>query len=291
MALKNQVIITAALAGGGTTKVNNPNTPYTPEEFAEEAYKCWNEGCSIVHIHAKDSATGMATSDMKKIRPTIEAIRAKCPELIVNMSTAITAGLKPEQRIHPIEEMKPEMASLNTNTMNFAIADHKSGKVLLEIIFENTFKMLEEFGRRMKAVGVKPELEAYDPGGIFNSLLIRKQGDVFEEPMHWQFVFGVAGGMSFTPLGYSHMKSLLPDGHTWSVCGVGPNQIPAIMQSCLDGGHMRVGLEDNTRVPSGELAKGSWEQVKVAARIAAITSRPVATPAEAREILGLKSKA
>jgi len=291
MGLKDKVIITAALAGGGTTKANNPNTPYTPEEFAEESYKCWSEGCSIVHIHAKDPATGMATPDMTKIRPTIEAIRARAPELIVNMSTAITAGLKAEVRIHPIEEMKPDMASLNTNTMNFAIADHKSGKVFIEIIFENTFKMLEDFGRRMKAAGVKPELEAYDPGGAFNTLLIRKQGDVFVEPMHWQFVFGVAGGMSFTPLGYNHMKSLIPDGHTWSVCGVGPNEFPAIMQSCLDGGHMRVGLEDNVRVPGGELAKGSWEQVQWAARIAQVVDRQVASPAEARELLGLKPKA
>ena len=209
MAKGGKVIITAALAGGATTKNNNPNTPYTPEEFAEESYKCWNEGCSIVHIHAKDPATGMATPDMEKIRPTIEAIREKAPEIIVNMSSAISAGLIPEQRIKPVEEMKPDMASLNTNTMNFAIADHKSGKVFGEIIFENTFAMLQDFARRMKAVGVKPELEAYDPGGMFNSLMVRRQGDLFEEPMHWQFVFGVAGGMAFTPLGCCHMKSLL----------------------------------------------------------------------------------
>jgi len=287
MASKDKVIITAALAGGGTTKANNPNCPYTPEEFAEETKKCYDEGCSIVHIHAKDPANGMATPDMAKIRPTIEAIRAACPEMIVNMSSAITGGLTPDQRISPIEQMKPDMGSLNTNTMNFAIADHKSGKVLLEVIFENTFKMLEDFGRRMKAVGVKPELEAYDPGGMFNTFLIRKQGDVFVEPMHWQFVFGVAGGMAHTSMGYNHMKSLVPAGHTWSVCGVGPNEFPAIMQSCLDGGHMRVGLEDNVRVPGGELAKGSWEQVKWAAKIAQILDRPVASPDEAREMLSL----
>lgn len=287
MARGDKVIITAALAGGATTKANNPNTPYSPEEFAEESYKCFNEGASIVHIHAKDQATGMATPDLEKIRPVIEAIRAKAPELIVNMSSAITAGLNAEQRIKPIEEMLPDMASLNTNTMNFAIADHKSGKVMGEIIFENTFRMLEDFARRMKAVGVKPELEAYDPGGIFNSMLIRRQGDIFEEPMHWQFVFGVAGGMAFTPMGHCHMKSLLPPDHTWSACGVGPNQFPCIMQACIDGGHMRVGLEDNTRVPGGELAKGSFEQVKWAAKIAQVLDRPVASPDEARQMLSL----
>ncbi len=287
---REKVIITAALAGGATTKANNPNVPYTPEEFAEESHKCWNSGVSIVHIHAKDPDTGMATADITKIRPTIEAIRARCPELIVNMSSAIAVGLTPEQRIAPIMEMKPDMASLNTNTMNFAMVDHKSGRVGFEFIFENTFKMLGDFGRKMKSIGVKPELEAYDPGGIYNALLIRKQGDVFEEPMHWQFVFGVAGGVAFTPLALCLMKDIIPEGHTWSVCGVGPNQFPACMTSCIMGGHMRIGLEDNTRVPGGELAKGSWEQAEWAVKIAEIAERPVASPAEAREMLKLKPK-
>jgi len=290
MASANKVILTAALAGGATTKNNNPNTPYSPEEFAEESYRCWNEGCSIVHIHAKNPKTGLATPDLTLIRPVIEAIRAKAPELIINMSSAITGGITAEQRITPILEMKPDMASLNTNTMNFALADHKKGKVLGEIIFENTFRMLEDFGRKMKAAGVKPELEAYDPGGIYNSLLIRRQGDVFVEPMHWQFVFGVAGGVHFSPLAVCLMKDIIPPDHTWSVCGVGPNSFPACMTAAIMGGHMRVGLEDNTRVPGGELAQGSWEQVKVLCEIARIAERPLASPAEAREILGLKPR-
>jgi 3-keto-5-aminohexanoate cleavage enzyme len=290
MAYGDKVIITAALAGGATTKANNPNTPYTPEEFAEESYKCWNEGCSIVHIHAKDPKIGIATPDIKKIRPTIEAIRAKAPELIINMSSAITAGITAEQRIAPIETMKPDMASLNTNTMNFALADKKRGKIFGEFIFTNTFNMLQDFAKRMKAIGVKPELEAYDPGGVYNTLLVRRGGDLFEEPMHWQFVFGVVGGMAFSPIGYMHMRNIIPADHTWSVCGVARDQFPACMQSCLDGGHMRVGLEDNVRVPGGELAKGSWEQVQWASKIAQICERPVASPDEAREMLKLKPR-
>ncbi len=290
MAMSDKVIITAALAGGATMKHNNPTVPYTPEEFADESEKVYNAGGSIVHIHAKDPKIGLATPDMGLIRPTIEAIRDRCPELIVNMSTAITAGLKPEQRITPIMEMKPEMASLNTNSMNFGIADHKKGKVPLEIIFDNTFKMLEEFGRTMKDNGVKPEFEAYDPGGIYNTLLIRKQGDVFVEPLHFQFVFGVAGGMAHSALGMCLMKDLIPDDATWSVCGVGPNQIPAAMQSAFMGGHIRVGLEDATRVPGGELAKGSYEQVEYAVKIAKLVDREVATPDEARAMLGLKPR-
>jgi len=288
--MAEKLIITAALAGGATTKSNNPNTPYTPEEFAEESYKCMQEGVSIVHIHAKDPSTGFATPDLNLIRPTIEAIRDKCPGLIVNMSSAITTGLSPDQRIAPIVEMKPDMASLNTNTMNFALADHKQGKVMIEFIFENTFKMLEEFGKAMKENGVKPEFEVYDPGGLYNALLIRRQGDVFVEPMHFQFVYGVAGGMAFNPLIHMSMKDLLPEGATYSVCGVGPNQVPAAFMSAITGGHIRIGLEDNTRVPGGELAKGSYDQAVWVKDIARIVNRPIATPDETREMLGLPKK-
>jgi len=286
----DKLIITAALAGGATTKANNPNTPYTPEEFAEECYRCMQEGVSIVHIHAKNPQTGFATPDLNLIRPTIKAIRDRCPQLVLNMSSAITIGLTPEQRIAPIVELKPDMASLNTNTMNFGIADHKKGKLMMEFIFENTFKMLEDFGRKMKANGIKPELEVYDPGGLYNALLIRRQGDVFVEPMHFQFVYGVAGGMAFNPLIHMSLAHMLPEGATYSVCGVGPNQIPAAFISAITGGHIRVGLEDNTRVPGGELAKGSWEQVSWVKDLARILDRPVATPDETREMLGLPKR-
>jgi len=289
MAGKDKVIITAALAGGATTKANNPNTPYTPEEFAEECYKCWNEGASIVHIHAKDPATGIATADIKMVTETIEAIRSRVPELIVNMSSAISPQYTPDERIAPIVALKPECASLNTNSMNFAIANKKTGDILGEFIFENRFEMVKTFAQKMRENNVKPELEAYDPGGVYNVLLLQKQ-QVFEEPMHWQFVFGVTGGMAFSPLGYMHMKSIIFRGHTWSVCGVARDQFPACMLSCIDGGHMRVGLEDNIRVPGGELAKGSWEQVQWAAKIAKIAERQVASPDEAREILSLNPR-
>jgi len=288
--VKDKVIITAALAGGATLKHNNPAVPYTPEEFAQEARKVYESGGAIVHVHAKDPDTGLATPDMDKIRPTIEAIRDACPDLIINMSSAITAGLKAEQRIAPIVAIKPEMASLNTNTMNFALADHKKGRVFGEVIFENTFAMLQDFGRKMKENGVKPEFEAYDPGGIYNTLLVRKQGDLFKEPLHFQFVFGVAGGIAHSALGLCLMKDLIPDDATWSVCGVGPNQIPAAMQAAFMGGHIRVGLEDSVRVPGGELAKGNWEQVEYAVKIAKLVDREPASPAEARELLSLRPR-
>jgi len=281
-----KVIISAALSGAATRKEQNPSVPYTAQEFAEESYKCCKAGASIVHIHARDPKTGNAAAEIPKIRETIEAVRDKCPELIINMSSAIGPWVSAEQRIAPIVEMKPELASLNTNSMNFALADHRSGTIFAEIIFENTFKMLVDFAKAMRQNGVKPECEVYDFGGIYNILLVRKQG-IFEEPMHFQLVFGVAGGVPFTPMNMIHMQSLLPAGATWSVCGVGPNQFPAAIMASIMGGHIRVGLEDNTRVLRGKTAEGSWEQVEVVKRIADLAEREVATPTEARKILNL----
>ncbi len=284
--MKDRLIITAALAGGGTTKNNNPNTPYTPEEFAEETYRCWQEGVSIVHIHAKDPSTGMATVDVQAHRDIVAAVRDRCPEMIVNISTGAMLT-PPEDRIAPALDVKPEIASYNTNSMNFAIVDHKQGKVWMEFVYDNTFKMMEDFARRMKAAGIKPECEIFDHGGLYNTLLIRRQGDLFEEPMHFQFVYGVAGGMPFDPLLHLSLVKQLPPQATYSVCGVGPNQIKAAFISAVDGGHIRIGLEDNVKMPDGELAKGSWEQAIWVRQLASIAGRSVATPEETREMLQL----
>jgi 3-keto-5-aminohexanoate cleavage enzyme len=283
-----KVIISAALTGAATRKEQNPAVPYTPQEFADESYKCWKAGAAIVHIHVRDPKTGFPTAELPLIRETIDAIRNKCPEVILNMSSAIGVGFSNEQRIAPIVEMKPELASLNTNSMNFSIADHKTGQIVMngDAIFENTFNMMIDFAKQMRQNGVKPECEAYDFGGIYNILLVRKQG-LFVEPMHFQLVFGVAGGVPFTPLNTVHMQSLLPPDATWSVCGVGPNQFPAAIQASIMGGHIRVGLEDNIRVLRGKMAQGSWEQVEVAKRIIELAERDVATADEAREILNL----
>jgi len=287
--MSDKVIITAALAGAATRKEQNPNVPYTPEEFAEEAQHVYNSGGSIIHVHVRDPETGVPTHEIPKIKTTIDAIKAKCPQIILNMSSAIGPWVSKEQRIAPIEAMKPDMASLNTNSMNFGIANWKTGEVPMEIVFENTFAMLIGFNKVMKENGVKPEFEVYDLGGLFNVLLVRKQG-IFVEPMHFQMVFGVAGGVPYEPSMFAAMHQHLPKDATYSVCGVGPHQFRANMTSVVNGGHMRVGLEDNVRMPDGEVAKGSWEQVEWAVKVAKLAGREIATPDEAREILKLKKR-
>jgi 3-keto-5-aminohexanoate cleavage enzyme len=282
----SSVIITAALSGAGTTKENNPATPYTKEEFAEEAAKCYEAGAAMVHVHARLD-DGSPTHEIERIRATHDAIKEKTPELIVNLSSAVGPYKTPEQRIAQIVEIKPEMASLNTNTMNFAAIDRKSGEILVDYVFDNTFTMLQDFGRAMEANGVRPEIEVYDVGGLDNVLLIMKQG-FFKHPMNFNFVWGVAGGQRFRPEVFAAMVHALPAGANYTTCGVGKEEFPAIMQSCLMGGHMRVGLEDNVRVPNGELAKGSYELVQWAVRTAEVMGRRPATPDEARQIMGIE---
>ncbi len=286
--MSKPVIIAAALTGAATMRNQNPSVPYTPAEFATEAYKCWKAGAAMVHVHARED-NGMPTHDHERIRATYNAIKDKCPELIVNLSSAVGMGKTAEQRISQIIAVKPDMASLNTNTMNFSIVDRKTGKIFIEYVFENTFTMLQEFGKAMEENGVKPEIECYDMGGLDNTMLIAKQG-FFSEPMNFNFVWGVAGGQSFRADSFIAMMNALPANANFTTCGVGPEEFPCIMQSCLLGGHMRVGLEDNIKMPNGELAKGSYELVEVAVNIADCLGRPVATTDEAREIMGVRKK-
>jgi 3-keto-5-aminohexanoate cleavage enzyme len=285
---EKKVIICAALAGAGTFRNQNPAVPHTPEEFAEESARCYKAGAAMVHVHARDD-NGMPTHDIERIQATHDAIKEKTPELIVNLSSAVGIGSTKEQRIAQIVAVKPAMASLNTNTMNFGIVDRASGQVLIDFVFENTFTMLSEFGTAMEENGVKPEIECYDMGGLDNTLLIGKQG-IFSDPMNFNFVWGVAGGQHFRPEAFVAMMNALPEGANFTTCGVGIEQIPAITLSCMMGGHMRVGLEDNIRVPNGELAKGSYEQVEWAVKIASTFGREPATPDEARKLMGIKQK-
>lgn len=287
MAAKHdKVILTAALTGAATMKHQNPNVPYTTEEFVSEAVKCYEAGASIVHIHARDPEHGIPTADLDVLGAIVEGIRAETP-LVINLSTAIGVNATEDERISVVENFKPEMASLNTNSMNFAVGDWKEHTVMFEIVFKNTFEMLVRYAKAMKEAGTRPEFEIYDMGGLYNVLFVRHQG-IFQEPLHFQFVWGVLGGMPFSPRNFSLFLDTIPEDATWSTCGVGPAQFMGAMYAAPIGGHIRVGLEDNIWLSKGRLAEGSWEQVKKAAEIARLADREVATPDETREILNLK---
>ncbi|MEW6529961.1 MAG: 3-keto-5-aminohexanoate cleavage protein [Thermodesulfobacteriota bacterium] len=286
--MSSKVIITAALSGSNMSKGQNPNIPYTPKEFAVEASKAYQAGAAMVHVHPRTD-DGQPTHEVDRIRDTYNAIKDKTPELIVNLSSAVGPFKTPEQRITQIVEIKPEMASLNTNSMNFAAINRKTGEIVFDYLFDNTFTMLQDFGKAMEENEVKPEIEVYDMGGLDNVLLIMKQG-FFSDPMNFNFVWGVAGGQAFRAGSFVNMVHALPPSANFTTCGVGIEEFPAIMQSCLMGGHMRVGLEDNIRVPNGELAKGNGELVEWAVKIARCLNREPATPDEARAIMGIRKQ-
>ncbi|MGA9049383.1 MAG: 3-keto-5-aminohexanoate cleavage protein [Dehalococcoidia bacterium] len=308
--MEPKVIITAALSGSATFKNNNPAVPYSPKEFADEAEKCLKAGAAMVHIHGRDEELGgMHTSVVEKVKAVYDAVKQRVPELIVQVTSSVGSPcqvgpfpesdcvnlinnlikLNMEARIRAIQAIKPETASLNTNTMNFCLLDRKTGQILYDNVFINSFQMLQDFGRTMEEMGCRPEAEIYDIGGLDNWLLISKQ-DIFRKPYNFNFVWGVAGGYRFRPDTFVELVHALPPDSNFTTCGVGTEQYPAIMQSCLMGGHMRVGLEDNTRMPNGELAKGSYEQVAMAVKIASCLGREPATPTEARKILGITRK-
>ena len=289
---ENKLVISAALAGAVTTKANNPNVPYTAEEFGDEAKKCYDAGAAIVHIHARDPEKGNPTHDLDLIKAVLDNIKSKAPDLIINLSSAISTIATDKQRIAPVQTYKPPLASLNTASMNFAVGDYRTGKVGMGAgnIFSNTFKTISKFAKEMKKAGTKPEMEIYDLGGMYNMLFLNRQEGAFIQPLHFQFVWGVLGGIPFTPRNLALMLDLKPTNATWCVCGVSKQQFQAGLCAAAWGGHIRVGLEDNTRVVSGELAKGSYEQVVWAKKVAEAAGREIAQGQEARKIFHLKQE-
>jgi 3-keto-5-aminohexanoate cleavage enzyme len=267
-----QLIITAALTGAETTREQQPALPITPQEVAIAAEECCKAGASIVHVHARDS-DGNATQDKETYRAIIEAVRKRC-DVIVQVSTGGAVGMTPTERLAPVT-LAPEMATLSMGSVNFG------GDV-----FMNHPADMEEFLRAMQKHGVKPELEIFDTGMITTANRWIKKG-LLQGPQHFDFVLGIPGGMAGTPEALMYMLTQLPNGSSWTVAGIGAAQLPLGTLAILLGGHVRVGFEDNVYYRKGELASSNAQLVARMARISAELDRPVATPNEARAILGL----
>lgn len=280
------VIITAALSGASTMKEANPGVPYTADEFIEAACRCHEEGAAVAHLHCREPETGRPTSDPEIVGPIIDGIRKNCP-IVINLSTGVRFEATEEERIRHIVAVKPEIASLNTNTMNMSFFNRKTGELKEDHVFYNSFSMILRYARAMRELGVKPELEVYDLGHVYNVLLLQR-GGVFAEPMHFNFVMGVAGGIWFDVEHLCQFRRLIPAGSTWCATGIADASFPTAAAACLMGGHIRVGLEDNVWLSKGVLAKGNWELVRKAAGIVRALGREPATPEQTREILRLK---
>lgn len=270
-----KLIITAAMVGAETTRADQPNLPITPEEIAEAAQACRDAGASICHLHVRTD-DGQPTQDKERFRETIEAISQKT-DIIVQVSTGGAVWMKPEERLQPIE-LSPEMATLTCGTVNFG-----------NEVFWNAPDLLEQFATAFKDKGVRPEFEIFDVGMISNAMNLAKKGLV-EPPFHFDFVLGVPGALPATPKNLLLMTESIPEGATWSVAGIGRHQLPMATLAVTLGGHVRVGFEDNIYYRKGELANSNAQLVERVARIAAELDRPLATPDEARQMLGIPRK-
>lgn len=268
-----KLIITAALTGAEVTREYQPNLPLTPDEIAEAAYEAYKAGASIVHIHARDEE-GNPTQDYEVYKEIKEKIAAKC-DVIFQPSTGGAVWHTPEDRLQPVE-LKPEMATLSTGTCNFG-----------SDVFMNSEEYIEKFAKRMQELGVKPEIEVFERGMINNALKLVKKG-LISEPIHFDFVMGVPGAITGEIRDLLYLVDSIPQGSTWTVAGIGRNQLPLATTAILLGGNVRVGFEDNIYYKKGEVAKSNAQLVERIVRLAKELGREVATPDEAREILGLK---
>ncbi len=277
--LKNKRIITIATTGAWPKKENNPNVPLTPAEIAEDVYQCWKLGASVAHLHMRDD-DGNGTMDINKFRETVALIRAhKDCDIILNTTTSGDLNATEETRLLPMQELRPELATFDCGTMNWG---HNS-------VFENSPAFLTKSGLLMQELGVKPEVEVFDPGMIYNAKYFLRKG-VLKAPVHFQLCMGVANGIAGTVKNLVFMKECMDEvapGSTWSAFGVGASSMPIMYAAVALGGHIRVGMEDNVEYAYHQLAESNMQFVARARRVIEEFGCQVATPAEAREILGL----
>ena len=274
----DKVIITAALTGAVTPKSKNPYIPLTPEEIAEDAYKVWKAGAAVVHIHTRNDE-GIGFMDPEKFRRTIELIRAHedCDVIINCTSSGDNTGTATEQdrMVHMKTLDGIEMGSYDAGSFNWMPGG----------VFANSPKFLEELGDVYIRRGIKPEIEIFDTGMLGVTEYFVKNGHL-PTPCHFQFCLGVLGAMPATVENLLYLVNKIPEGSTWSAFGTGKGHLPIMYAALALGGNIRVGLEDNVWYEKGVPAS-NVSLVERAVRAVEVFGKKPATPAEAREILGI----
>jgi uncharacterized protein (DUF849 family) len=288
-----KTIITCAVTGNLTKPEQHPGLPVTPEQIANASLDAASAGAAAVHIHVRDPETGRPSMDIELYREVIQRIRAKDTDVIINLTTGPggrfipsdddpkvaapgTTLMRPEDRVEHILALRPDICSLDLNTMNSG-AD----------VVINTPKNVTRMAAVIREAGVKPELEIFDSGDMHLALDLIESG-VLDGPGLWTFVMGVKYGFSASPESVMYARSLLPAGAQWAAFGVGRFEFPMVAQAWLAGGHVRVGLEDNIYMSRGVLAQSNAALVKRASDIVHSLGGELATAQEAREQLGLR---
>jgi uncharacterized protein (DUF849 family) len=304
-----KLIITAAITGNITLPVQTPHLPLTPQQIIDDAVRAANAGAASVHIHGRDPKTARPTTEPAVYKEIATGIKAKS-NVIVCVTTGGTADMTPAQRAQVVPALKPELATFNMGSINFSIhpiadrykdedykypweKDFAAGTK--DFIFRNTFGDIEKLVQIMQENNTKSEFEVYDVGHLYNiNFLVRRK--VIKFPIWLQFVTGILGGIGANVEEVVHMKQTADrlfgsENYVWSVIGAGyPAEFNLATLAIMMGGHARVGMEDNIFVEKGVLCKSNADLVAKVVRIAKELGREVATPDEARKILGLKGK-
>jgi 3-keto-5-aminohexanoate cleavage enzyme len=275
--MSNPCIITVAITGSVPTKKDSPAVPITVPEQIESTHAAYEAGAALVHVHVRND-DGTTTSDPEKFGRFLEGIRKHCPDMIVQFSTGGRSGMGKERggMLH----LKPEMASLTTGSVNFA-----------KIIYENHPTLIHDLAASMREHGIKPEIEIFDLAMLYNAAKLVGEG-LLKPPVHVQFVLGIPGALpadrEVLEFELAQLNRVLP-GATWTAAGIGRHQLTVNEWALELGGHCRTGLEDNLKFDKDRFAASNAELVARVATLAAEFGRSVATPAEARRILGLKA--
>jgi uncharacterized protein (DUF849 family) len=303
MPKSNKVIITCAVTGSIHTPSMSPHLPVTAREIEDAVVGAIEAGAAIVHLHARNPVDGRPSQEVSLFRDFVGGIKSRTNG-VINLTTGGAQTMTVEERLQPALQLKPEVASLNMGSMNFALhpmlGKYKEFKHAWEpqylestrdSVFRNTFKDIEYILQSCAGNGTRFEFECYDTAHLYNLAHFVDRG-IVQGPLFVQTVFGILGGIGTHPDDVSHMKRtadrLFGDQFVWSVLGAGRFQMPIATQSAAAGGNVRVGLEDSLWDGRGKLAESNAAQVRRVRAILDGLSLPIATPDEAREILALK---
>lgn len=270
----DKLIISVATTGSRTMRSQTPYVPITEEEIAEQALDCWRAGAAIAHIHVRDEHEQVSCSP-ERYQKVTDLIRAAGSDIVVNWSTGGGAGVvTDDDRAAPVR-LAPELASYDCGSTNFGAG-----------VFINSPAFLEHLAREMSEHLVTPEIEIFDTGMIqvARDLI---DAELLQPPYWFQFVLGVRGAAPATARELAHMVDSLPPGARWSVCAIGRNQLPMNMIAMAMGGHARTGLEDNIYYGYRQLATSNAQLVERLVRLAREMGREIASPNEARELVGI----
>lgn len=292
--MQEQIIITCALTGAGPLSTN-PAQPITPRQIADSGLEAAEAGAAILHVHVRDPGTGQFSGELALYEEAVGLIREQNTDVILNLTTGLGSGYYPvdpllpnvagpeshiwsvEKRVEHVLKLKPEICTLDLVT-----AQVFGGIVI------STEQVLTRMADLVRAAGVRPEIELFDAGDAVLAKHLIKKG-ALDGPGMYSFVMGLNFTMPADPETMMYIRNLLPAGAQWQGFGIGRNQYPMAVQSCLLGGHVRVGMEDNVYISKGVFSKSNAEQVIKVRRLVEDLGPSIASPVQAREILGLRT--